>query len=924
MNLLLRLLEGWPRGVSALARRQTPLFASVMVLIGFVLAGMAALDVYLYRFQLQQGERSARNLSHLLSDETDRSLRAALSGVSAVADRLRKQGIDSTAALDAAAQTFDLQAPPRGAAGDPRLDSLFIAGADGRIFAPGFGPADSVAELHGGDYLDHLRHAPPGAIYVSAPFSSTTEGTWQLSLVERVSASDGGFLGMVGGVFQLASFDALLGELALGAHESISIFRDDGVIIACFPQREIALGASLEDTDFHAKLLAKSFDGMARDDSAPDGVDRLFAIVHSPDFPVVSVVALDMNAVVADWRRQAEALAGGVAVIILAIALGAIRLAGHNEQLANARQREAVRAQVAIQYQRFNNAMDNITQGLAMYDRANRLIACNRRYAEIYGLPLALTRPGARRDEILAHRGHAGLGKAAIERRVEPDGSLLIINELGDGRVIAQRKKQLPEGGWVSTHEDITDRRRAEARIEEMATHDALTGLHNRFAFRQRLERQLIDVRRPTGRFAVLYLDLDHFKFVNDHLGHTAGDALLREAAKRILAAVRKHDAVARLGGDEFAILHRLGHFPGDGAHLAERLISAIGEPFSIDGDEVEVGVSIGISLAPDDAVDADELIRMADMALHHAKARRGRHEFFDASMDEKVRYRHDMEQDLRLALSERQFELYFQPVVGAADRRVKSFEALLRWNHPERGPVSPGEFVPLAEEIGLIVPIGEWVLREACREAARWPAHIKVAVNVSAAQFKSPDLLWSVSDAIAVAGLASSRLIVEVTESVMINDAEQAVATLHALRGKGIAIAMDDFGTGYSSLSYLRRFPFDKIKIDKTFIDEMGEREDGAAIVRAATGLAKAFGMESVAEGIETEEQLVRAAREGCSEAQGFLISRPMPAPAVFAFLGVEPSDAPSLEPASTAPRDADEWRAGLAVFPGVAAVSA
>jgi predicted signal transduction protein with EAL and GGDEF domain len=322
-------------------------------------------------------------------------------------------------------------------------------------------------------------------------------------------------------------------------------------------------------------------------------------------------------------------------------------------------------------------------------------------------------------------------------------------------------------------------------------------------------------------------------------------------------------------------------------------LIAAVSKPYTIDGNDIEIGASIGISLAPDDGVDGDELIRNADMALYHAKESRGSFSFFKPSMDEQVRSRRKMENDLRTALAEEQFELHFQPVVSVVDRRVNSFEALLRWNHPERGRVPPGEFIPVAEEIGLIVPIGEWVLHAACQEAAKWPSHVKVAVNVSAVQLKSAGILQSISAAIEAAGIEGSRLIVEVTESVMITDAEQAIATLHSIRDMGSAIAMDDFGTGYSSLSYLRRFPFDKIKVDQSFIRELGQREDSVAIVRAATGLAKALGMEAVAEGIETEEQFAHVAIAGCSEAQGYLISRPMPAADVFDFLGDQAREA-------------------------------
>jgi predicted signal transduction protein with EAL and GGDEF domain len=344
-------------------------------------------------------------------------------------------------------------------------------------------------------------------------------------------------------------------------------------------------------------------------------------------------------------------------------------------------------------------------------------------------------------------------------------------------------------------------------------------------------------------------------------------------------------------------------------------LVAALAEPYEIDGAHVEMAASIGVSLAPEDGVDADELVRKADRALRHSKVARGAYTFFKPSMDEEALLRRRTDRDLRVALAEDQFELHFQPIVSVADRQPRSFEALLRWKHPQRGLVPPSEFIPLAEENGLIVPIGEWVVREACRQAAKWPARIRVAVNVSVVQFKSPKLLQSISEALDAAGLQGSRLIVEVTESVMIKDAEQAISTLHSLRNLGVAIAMDDFGTGYSSLSYLRRFPFDKIKIDKSFVGELGQREESAAIVRAAAGLAKSLGMEAVAEGVETEDQLIRVGIEGCSEAQGYLISEPIPARDVLGFLGLEPR---VVRPEEIAPpRTAAIWRERLPIFP-------
>jgi diguanylate cyclase (GGDEF)-like protein len=883
----------WPRKFVRLVGRQTSLFVAAGILIGFVVAGTVALDVYLHNLLVEEGARSVRSLSVNLSDQTDRSLQSASTTVAKIVERLQRDGVDSVGALEVAAGAKDVRALIRDRlAEDPSLDSVFVVGADGKIGDPGRTELLSIADLHGQDHLDALRDASADALYVSTPFRSIASGTWQLSLSKRVSASDGSFLGVVNGVVELASFDDVLDKAALGQHASVSIFREDGSIVACFPQREIAFGSTVAKSELYTRFMSQKRDGVTQQNSFVDGVDRMLAVVHSRDFPVASVVAVAMDDVLAGWLHQVEALAFGAAVIVLAIGVGVIRLAVYIERLADAQAREAIQTQLAVQYKRFNNAMDNIVQGLAMYDRNNSLIACNKRYAEIYGLPVELTGPGVTREQILAYRGDLGFGKAVSEPSKEPDGSVLIVSKLSDDRVIAQRKKKLADGGWVSTHEDITLRHQAEEKIKEMARSDALTGLSNRVEFKLRLEQCLVEARRRVAKYAVLYLDLDHFKVVNDTMGHPLGDKLLQEVATRIRTFSREVDTIARVGGDEFAIIQRVLYVPRDAAYLSERLIAAVSKPYTIGGDDIQIGASVGISLAPEDSADCDELIRNADMALYHAKTSRGSYSFFKPSMDEQVRSRRNMENDLRTALVEKQFEVHFQPVISVADGQVTSFEALLRWKHPERGAVPPSEFVPVAEENGLIVPIGEWVLQVACREAAKWPSHIKVAVNVSVVQLKSPGILQSVSEAIGAAGIEGSRLIVEVTESVMITDADQALSTLHAIRDMGSAIAMDDFGTGYSSLSYLRRFPFDKIKIDQSFVSELGQREDSAAIVRAATGLAKALGMEAVAEGVETEEQLALVAAEGCAEAQGYLISRPMPAGDVFRFLGVEPEE--------------------------------
>ncbi len=884
-------------------RRQYSLILGAVLLVFILAAGTAAFTTYLKARQIDNSSRAAKSLATILADETDRSIQSVSLIIARAAARLEAAGVDSPASLDQAASAMEFRAFLHDSvAEDGSLDTIYVesapTSADERSH-----PRLTLTDIHVRDQLSALEDAQPDAIHLSSPFRSRTTGAWQLSLAKRVSAKNGGFLGIVSGVVNLSSFTDLLGKLALGEHASVSVIRGDGEIIACYPRRELTLGSEIGDTPIFKDLIAKKRDGVTRQISDVDHIERMFTVVNSGRFPVASVVAVAMDDVLAAWRFQADTLEFGAAVIVAVILLGALGLALRVEQLAEAREREAVQAQSAIQYARFNNAMDNIVQGLAMYDRTGALIVCNRRYPEIYGLPIELARRehGARVTSPAYDPNR--FGKPIDKPRKEPDGSVLIVNKLPDGRVIAQRKKLLSGGGWVSTHEDITARQEAEDKIKVMATHDALTGLLNRFGFKQHLEECLGEALRRTSRFAVLYLDLDRFKSVNDTLGHRIGDRLLQAVASRINGVVRNSGTTARLGGDEFAVIQRISVAPRDTMRLADRLVTVIAEPYTMDGKRIEIGASIGIALTPDDSIDADEVLRLADVALYHCKANRGGYHFFRPQMDQDLRVKRQMEDDLKTALAEGQFEVQFQPIVTVIDRRVTAFEALLRWKHPVRGSIEPSVFIPLAEENGLIVPIGEWVMRVACKEAARWPQSVGVAVNVSAIQFRTRAFSQNVFDALEAAGIPGSRLIIELTESVMMKDSEATISTLETIRAKGVRISMDDFGTGYSSLSYMRRFPFDKIKIDKTFIAELGVREDSTAIVRAAIGLARALGMQTVAEGIETEDQLTRARVEGCVEAQGYLTGRPMPARQALALLGIEAIEDPALAVESGTP---------------------
>jgi diguanylate cyclase (GGDEF)-like protein len=438
----------------------------------------------------------------------------------------------------------------------------------------------------------------------------------------------------------------------------------------------------------------------------------------------------------------------------------------------------------------------------------------------------------------------------------------------------------------VATHEDITSRVRTEAKMSHMAMHDALTNLPNRIFFRETIESRLAHLARDQ-KFAVLCLDLDNFKNVNDTLGHGFGDNLLCQVADRLRNCLREDDRVARLGGDEFAILQASISEPSETTSLMTRIIEVIGAPFDLDGHHVVVGVSIGVALAPADGADPNEILKRADMALYRAKAEgRDTYRFFEPEMDARMQARRSLELDLRKAVTNGEFELYYQPLINLKTGQISGFEALIRWNRPDRGIVLPGDFIPLAEETTLIIPIGEWVLRQACAEAAKWPSHISIAVNLSPVQFKTGNVAQTVINALAYAGLPARRLELEITESVLLLNSDSILITLHQLRAMGVRISMDDFGTGYSSLSYLRSFPFDKIKIDRSFIHNLSSNEDSMAIIRAVTGLGNSLGMTTTGEGVETNEELDYLRREGCTEAQGYIFGEARPAKEVRPLL--------------------------------------
>jgi diguanylate cyclase (GGDEF)-like protein len=513
------------------------------------------------------------------------------------------------------------------------------------------------------------------------------------------------------------------------------------------------------------------------------------------------------------------------------------------------------------------------------------VVICNQRYLDMYAHSQAQVQPGCTLAELLRQRLQSGsfagdpiaYAQQIIARAANAKVETRII-ELCDGRTIAISNQPMPSGGWVATHEDITARRQAEKQIAYLARHDTLTDLPNRARLREWLTHALTQSHRDRP-LAVLHIDLDHFMTLNDALGHPIGDELLRAVGDRLRANVGDNDLVARIGGDEFAVALSDIATPNEAAAITTRICDALRVPYEIAGHAIMVDSSVGISLAPNDGNNADALIKNADLALSRAKSEgRGIYRFFEPEMDARTQARRRIELALKTALPRDEFELYYQPIVNLKTNQITSFEALLRWHHPERGLILPTEFVPVAEEIGLISPIGDWVIYQSCKEAATWPEHLKVAINLSPTHLARSDIAALIAGALAAARLPANRVELEVTEAVLLHATDATLATLHRLRDMGVRIALDDFGTGYSSLSYLRSFPFDKLKIDRSFIRDIGENEESVAIIQAIAMLAKALNVTTTAEGVETEQQLDILRRLGFTEMQGFLFSPPLP----------------------------------------------
>ena len=755
-------------------------------------------------------------------------------------------------------------------------------------------PAINVADRA---YFKSFKSGARSPLFLVEPVHSRVTGAWTVVLARKLTGRNGEFLGVIGRGIEPAHFEKFFASVALGNDASISMVHRDGTLLARYPHNEAIIGHNFKSGPMFQRVLSQGGTATGVFNSPLDGQDRLGAAYTLSGFPILVVATTTVSAALADWRAQTKFLigVGGLSVLVItAMLFLVVRKLSHQHRSSQQR--------LWREKRRLDTAVNNMTQGLLLFDSSERLIVCNQRYLDMYGLSTEVVKQGCSFREVIAHRKATGSFMDDVDEyceRVRREiGLRKSMIETPDGRAIQVVNEPLADGGWVATHEDITERRHAEARITHLAHYDALTDLPNRALFHEQLKRELARIA-PGEQLAVLYIDIDEFKSVNDTLGHLIGDELLKSVAVSLGRCIRDTDFVARLGGDEFAIVQTGVGTADDVTDLVTRVLNTIREPYECLGHQVTTDASIGIALAPQHGADLDQILKNADLAMYAAKsAGRRTYRFFEPEMDARVRARRILEMDLRQAIADGAFEVHYQPCVSLRDNKITGCEALLRWRHSERGMISPAEFIPIAEETSLIDQLGEWVLTTACAEATTWPDHIKLAVNVSPVQFESGTLALKIVAALAASGLPASRLELEITEAVLIRDDEAALAILHQLRAIGVGIALDDFGTGYSSLSYLQRFPFDKIKIDRCFVNDIAEPDGSSCIVQAVVNIAAARQMTTTAEGVETQQQRELLRALGCAEMQGYLFSPAKPAAEIRQLFHREQSVDADLSP--------------------------
>jgi diguanylate cyclase (GGDEF)-like protein/PAS domain S-box-containing protein len=1009
-----------PHRVAASVRRGPVLWLTVCggVLVAAIIIGTIAMVGEFRERALTNGERELENAVLLLARHFDQQLEDSEIIANDLISQMKIFGIATPEMFKAR-----MSSPEAHEMLKNRISVLSYIGevtvfdSDGQMINSSASwpvPSINIADR---EYFKTFKSNPQADAVMAEPVHSYVTGSWTAVIAHRMVGQNGVFLGVVSRRMDPASCEKFFASVALGPGAAIAMFHRDGTLLARYPHIDSMIGKKFKTAPLLQSILTKGGQQTLRSESPVDHQDRIGSAAELTNFPMVILATNTFEAALSDWREQTR-------LLIIAAALSALVIAFILYSIVRQinRQNQESQQRLESEKQRLDTALNNMTQGLVLYDASARVVIFNQRYVDMYGLSTDIVKPGCHFYELIQHRKDTGSYDGDVHefcsnvmRNVAQSKVSSTVMEGGDGRAFMIVNKPLAQGGWVATIEDITDRRnleqerdrnqtflreiidhipsqitvkdardhryllanrvaevefglshdaivgktafdllsrklaeritadderalqsldglsldehpwesklagrryitskrigirdqtgdpryiinviedvterrRADEKIAHMAHYDALTDLPNRALFRAQIEREL--AKTGAGeQFALLYIDIDEFKGINDSLGHHIGDELLKTVATRIRGCLKDTDLIARLGGDEFAVIRTAVESRADVVEFVTRIHAAIREPYQCLGHQLSTDASIGIALAPQDGTELDQLIKNADLAMYAAKAEgRRTHRFFAPVMHDSVTARLTMELDLRQAMLDGGFELHYQPLVNLQRDEVSGCEALLRWRHPERGMVSPAEFIPVAEDTGLINELGDWVLKTACAEAVLWPDHIRLAVNISPIQFKCATLALKITSALAASGLAPRRLELEITEAVLIRDDEAALAILHQLRAIGVRIALDDFGTGYSSLSYLKRFPFDKIKIDRSFVTDIAEAGGSPAIVQAVVNIAAERNMTTTAEGVETERQKKMLRALGCTEMQGYLFSAARPGPEVRKLLG-------------------------------------
>jgi len=839
------------------------------VVLGIVVLLWASVFLMLSQ-QYETTERAAvrdtGNLARAFEENTQRVVR----GVDDILLSLR-----SDYAKDP--EGFDVRAWQHGHMRADRLNvQLGIIGANGWLRHSTMGPPGSKADTP--HYLadrEHFRVHLDSAhddLFISQALVGRGSDTWTIQFTRKLLRADGSFDGVI--VFSLGceELSRFYNTLDIG-NGVILLIGTDGLIRARAPIRDGALGAEIHDQIF-SRMLRTQREGHYTTTGQTAGTQRIISFRRIPDLPLIVAVGFDRAQVFQGYGRQRShlLLIGGISTAVIVL-FGILWI--------------VLRRRWIVSRRLLRLTLENISQGIILVDASGRTPIMNKRAVELLGHS-GQGNMLAPAEWLSTPEGGQPQKRGATTPGADPAaGDVLTEVARDDGKIIEVHRQPTSFGGTVLTYTDITERKLSEGRILHLAHHDALTGLPNRILLAQNTAQAIEDARRSGGHIAILCLDLDNFKEVNDTMGHDAGDVVLQRFAERLRLLIRPNDVVARIGGDEFIILTRDLVEPCVAEEIAERLLAGLSMPVDLGGYVWQIGTSIGVAVYPEDGTDSLHLLKNADTALYRAKAEtRGGYRRFQPWMDQSLIERRALEHDLREAIERDQFEVYFQPQFTCDTLRVVGFEALIRWHHPVRGNVPPGVFIPLAEECALIVPIGRMVLQRACALAARWQPSCRVAVNLSPVQFRDDTLITEVSRALANTGLQPGMLELEVTEGVLIKDGDQALDKLRELKALGVNIALDDFGTGYSSLSYLRSFPFDRIKIDRSFVVAQEKDSHARAIVEAVLTMSSRLKLEVTAEGVENESQLALLRKQGCGEIQGYLLGEPMPSGDVQDFL--------------------------------------